>query len=183
MECLSDLKIQKYIDNSISKVEKSMFRDHLIICEKCRKKREFYAGLENSLKEPVMLQPPDSIIKNVMKKLYPILPSYSSIAALIASGITFLFTWIYIYFDFAHNSIIQTFKMASNETASWIGSVVKIISTIYTGTYAVFKWASAFIELVLKIHIGVEIIGLSVLVFSSGLFFFLYKFVSKKVKR
>ena len=36
MECLSDIKIHDYVEGSLTAVEKSIVRDHLILCAGCR---------------------------------------------------------------------------------------------------------------------------------------------------
>ena len=58
MECLTDYKIQDYIEGNLSKVENAMIRDHLILCTKCELKHKWYLSIENTLKDPVLVEPP-----------------------------------------------------------------------------------------------------------------------------
>jgi len=182
MACLSEIKIQKYIEGGLAAVERSLVRDHLIVCAKCRASYQRYEKLEKSLGEPVYITPPPIIERNVLRMLFPRIPSYSSIFALLAASFLLLITGIYIYFDFANNSIIQAFQLTSHDTSNWIGSIIKAISTVFSTVYAVFKAINAFFEVIFKVNIGVEIIGLCMLLFLSWSFYSLSRLVLKKIK-
>ncbi len=182
MACLKSEKIHEYIEGSLPAVERSLVRDHLILCEKCRAQYEVYDRLEQSLNEPVYIVPPAVIERNVLKKLFPLTPSYSSIFALIAASFLLLVTSIYIYFDFANNSIVRAFQLTSHNTSNWIGSIIKAISTIFSVVYAVFKAINKFFEIIFRVDIGVEIIGLIVLLLLMLGFYSISQFLLKKIR-
>jgi hypothetical protein len=170
------------MEGSLPAVEKSLIRDHLIVCEKCRVKLEAFERLEQTLNEPVYITPPAVIERNVLKHLFPLIPSYSSIFALIAASFLLLITSIYIYFDFANNSIVQAFQLTSHNTSNWIGSIIKAISTVFSAVYAVFKAINRFIEIIFRVDIGIEIIGLVVLLLLMLVFYSISQLLFKKIK-
>lgn len=182
MECLTDTKIHEYIDGILKTVEKSIVRDHLIACEKCRIQYEMYEKVEKSLNDPVYIIPPSIIEKNVLKRLFPFIPSYSSIFALIAAGFFLLITSIYIYFDFSNNSIVQAFQMTSDNTSNWIGSIIKAISTIFSAVYAFFKAINKFFEIIFNVNIGVEIVCLMIMMLLMLGFYSISNILFKKVR-
>ncbi len=183
MECLNNKKIQEYIDGDLANVEKAMVRDHLIVCEKCKHEYEYYQRLEKYLQDPVYIKPPAVIERSVMKTLFPRMPAYSSIFALIAASFVLIVTWIYIYFDFANNSLIQALQLTSENTSNWIGAIIKVISSIFSAVYALFRVLNALIEVVFKVNVGVEIIGLMTFAFFSPLLYFITRMIFKKSKR
>ena len=180
MECLLDEKIQHYIEKSLSSVEASRIRDHLIVCKKCQLKYKQYVQVENGLADPVYKNPPAQIVKNVMNKIVVKLPTYSSIFALIAASMVLLVSWIYIYFDFSNNSLIQALKLTSNSTSNWIGQVIKIISNIFSSVYSIYKSINKFFEIIFNVNIGIEIFGLSILILSMILVYALYLLLVKR---
>ncbi|MCK4835863.1 MAG: hypothetical protein KAT17_04465 [Candidatus Aminicenantes bacterium] len=183
MECLSNQQIQDYIEKNGSFVERSIIRDHLIVCEKCQLRYKQYLQMENILTDPEYVVPPERIEKNVMKKIYSRFPAYSSLLSLIAASFVLLVSWIYIYFDFANNSLIQALKMTSDNTSSWIASVIKIISTIFSSVYAIYKTVSKFFDILFNINIGIEIFSLSILILTLILFYAIYQLVFKPSRR
>ncbi len=180
--CLNSERIQEYIDGALSSVENALVRDHLIVCEKCRREYEYYERLEKYLAEPVYITPPGVIETAVLKALFPRLPALSSILALIAASFTLIVTWIYIYFDFANNSIIQALQLTSDNTSNLLGSVIKMISTVFSAVYAVFRVINAFIDAVFKINIGVEILGLATFLIFISIFYAVTRLLVKKLK-
>ncbi|MCP4158167.1 MAG: hypothetical protein GY757_61275 [bacterium] len=182
MECLTDIKLNEYIEGSLTAVEKSIVRDHLILCQSCNQRYETYMNLEKTLMDPVFITPPDIITKSVMKQLFPFVPGYTSIFAFIAASFLLLVTSIYVYFDFSNNSIVQAFELTSDSTSNWLGAILKTISTIFTSIYAVFKAFNRFLEIVFKVNIGVEIIGLSIMLMMILTYYSLSHLVFKKVK-
>lgn len=182
MACLHDTKMQQFLEDDLNAVEKSLFRDHLITCAKCRVKYQGYEKLEKSLSKPVYITPPPIIEKNVLKILFPCIPSYSSIFALIAASFLLLITSIYVYFDFANNSIVRAFQLSSHNTTNWIGSLIKDISTIFSAVYAIFKAINAFFEIIFQINIGMEIIGICVLMLLCLSFYSFSQLLFKKIK-
>lgn len=183
MECLDNKKIHFYVEKGIAPVEQSIIRDHLVVCEKCRLQYEQYLKLEKYLSEPEYFEPPKVIEKQVLKKIYSKLPTYSSILTLIAASFVFLVSWIYIYFDFANNSILQAFHLTFNNTSSLFGSVIKIISSIFSSVYAVFKAINKFVEVIFDVNIGIEIFSLSVLVLTILFIYAILQVVSRRSKR
>lgn len=182
MECLNNEKIQEYINGELTNVENAMVRDHLILCEKCRLEYKYYERLEKYLEDPVYIKPPEVIERNVLKALFPRIPALSSVFALVAAGFTLIITWIYIYFDFANNSIIQALRLTSSKASNFIASIIKIISTIFSAVYAIFRVINAFIEAVFKVNIGVEIIGLFTFMMFISFFYLVSRMVFKKFK-
>jgi len=182
MECLTNTKIQDYIEGTLNSVESAMVRDHLIICTACKKKHNEYETLEKHLLQPVEMIPPAIIERRVLRELFPLLPSYSSIFALVAASFVLLVTGIYIYFDFANNSIIQAIQLTSNTTSNWLASVIKVISTVFSGVYTVFEAVNRVLKLLLKINLGAEVIGLTVFVLFTLLFYPILKLAFRKLK-
>ncbi|UCH93547.1 MAG: hypothetical protein JSV88_25200, partial [Candidatus Aminicenantes bacterium] len=154
MECLNSTKIQDYIESNLNSVESAMVRDHLIVCAACKKEYNAYQTLEKHLVQPVEITPPPIIERHVLRELFPLLPSYSSIFALIAASFILLVTGIYIYFDFANNSIIQALQLTSHSTSNWFASVIKVISTVFSAVYTVFEALNRFVKLLFKINLG-----------------------------
>ena len=182
MECLNSEKIEEYIDGALTNVENAMVRDHLIVCEKCRIEYEYYERLEKHLQEPVYITPPPEIERNVLRQLFPRIPALSSVLSLIAASLALVITWIYIYFDFANNSIIQALQLTSSKTSNWIGAIIKVISTIFSAVYAIFRVINAFLDAVFKINIGVEIIGLFTFLVFIAVFYLFSRMILKKLK-
>lgn len=182
MACLTDDKIQRYIEKSLGNVETAMARDHLIVCESCKKKHGQLLRLEKLLSDPVMIKVPEEIEKVVMKKLFSNLPTYTSIFSLVAASFIFFITWIYIYFDFANNSLVQAFQMATTGTSKWIGSIIQFISVVFSSVFTVFKAVNKFFAIVLNIHVGAELIGITFSIVTLILFYGLFHMVSKKIK-
>ncbi|MCK4760618.1 MAG: zf-HC2 domain-containing protein [Candidatus Aminicenantes bacterium] len=182
MACLNSETIQEYIDGELTNVENAMVRDHLIVCEKCRMEYDYYERLEKYLAEPVYITPPPAIERNVLNALFPRIPALSSVLSLIAASFILVVTWIYIYFDFANNSIIQALQLTTDKTSNWIASVIQMISAVFSTVYAVFKVINAFVDAVFKINIGVEIIGIFTLLICTAFFYLGSRLVFKKIK-
>jgi hypothetical protein len=182
MECLTETKIQEYMDGSLNSVESAMVRDHIIVCRTCKKTHEEFGEMEKHLQNPEEIIPPAIIERNVLKTLFPVLPTYSSILGLIAASFLLLVTSIYIYFDFANNSLIQAIRLTSRDTSNLIGSLVEAISSIFSAVYAVFKALNRFLHIIFDINLGVEIIGLTVFALFSLVCYSIYKFAFKRLK-
>jgi hypothetical protein len=93
-----------------------------------------------------------------------------------------LVTGIYIYFDFANNSIIQAIHLTSNTTSNWLASIIKVISTVFSAVYTVFEAMNRLLKIVLKINLGAEIIGLTVFILFTLLFYPILKVAFRKLK-
>jgi hypothetical protein len=182
MECLTNIKIQEYVDGSLNSVENAMVRDHLIVCADCQAQHHRYEQLEHQLFAPVEMIPPAVIQRRVMNELFPKLPTYSSIIALIAASFVLLITGIYIYFDFANNSIVQALQLTSSNTSNWIASIVTFISNVFSGVYTVFKAMNRFLDIVFQINLGAEIIGFTLFIMLSGIFYSIFKVTVKGIK-
>ncbi len=182
MECLTNTKIQDYIEDTLNSVESAMARDHLIVCPACKKKYSEYETLEKHLLQPVEITPPAIIERRVLAELFPLLPSYTSIFALVAASFVLLVTGIYIYFDFANNSIIQAIQLPANTTSNWLAALIKVISAVFSGVYTIFEAMNRVLKLLLKINLGAEIIGLTVFVLFTLLFYPIFKLAFRKLK-
>ena len=182
MECLTNTKIQDYIEDTLNSVESAMARDHLIVCPACKKKYNEYETLEKHLLQPVEIIPPAIIERRVLAELFPLLPSYTSIFALVAASFVLLVTGIYIYFDFANNSIIQAIQLTTNTTSNWLATLIKVISAVFSGVYTIFEAMNRVLKLLLKINLGAEIIGLTVFVLFTLLFYPIFKLAFRKLK-
>ena len=182
MECLSHRKIQEYINGDFSNMENAMVRDHLIVCGKCKLEYDYYEKLEKFLNKPEYITPPEIIERSVLKQLFPRVPAYTSVFALMAASFLLVISWIYIYFDFANNSLIQAIQMTSDNTSNWIGSIIKVISSIFSGVYAVFRVLNALLEVVFNVNMGVEIVGIVTFALFSSLLYLLSQKIFKKLK-
>lgn len=182
MECLTNTKIQEYIDSSLNSMESAMVRDHIIVCRTCKKVYEDFEKLEKQLQRPVEIIPPVVIERNVLRTLFPVLPTYSSILGLIAASFLLLVTSIYIYFDFANNSLIQALQLTSKDTFNLIGAIIETISTIFSAVYAVFKALNRFLNIIFDINLGVEIIGFTVFALFSLVVYSIYRVALKRLK-
>ncbi len=182
MACLTEDKIQEYIEKNLGTVENAMVRDHLIVCEDCKNKHLQLLHIETLLRDPVMMDVPVQIEKLVMKKLFSNLPTYTSIFSLVAASFIFFVTWIYVYFDFANNSLVQAFQMTTSGTSKWIGSIIQFISIVFSSVFTVFKAVNKFFAIVLNIHVGAELIGITFSIITLVLFYGLFAMVSKKIK-
>jgi predicted anti-sigma-YlaC factor YlaD len=182
MECLTNTKIHDYIDGHLNSVESAMTRDHLIVCPTCKREYGYYETLEKHLVHPVEILPPPVIERRVLRELFPRLPSYSSVAALLAASFVLLVTGIYIYFDFANNSIVQALQLTSNTTSDWVASLIKMTSTIFSAVYTVFDALNRMLTLLLKVNLGAEILGLTIFILFSLLFYPLLKMAFRKLK-
>jgi hypothetical protein len=182
MDCLTETKIQEYIDGTLNSVESAMVRDHIIVCGKCRKEYAYFEKLEKHLLHPVEIIPPPIIERSVLRTLFPMLPTYSSIIGLIAASFLLLVTWIYIYFDFANNSFIRAFQLTSKDTSNFIGSIIEGICAVFSAVFTVFKVLNRFLNILLGVNLGAEIIGLTIFTFFAAAFYWIYKAAFKRLK-
>lgn len=182
MKCLTDKQIQDYLENSIPAIEKSMTRDHLIVCTSCKQKIKQYKRIESILKKPVLRTPPEIIERNVLHRLFPMLPTYSSIFTCIALAFVTLISFIYIYFDFANNSIIQAFRLTSSNTSNWIASLIKGISNIFSFIYTIFNAINSMVEAVLRVNVGIEVVASLITFTMFGFVYFIYRFFFQRTK-
>jgi predicted anti-sigma-YlaC factor YlaD len=180
MACLPDEKIIAYLDGEIKSIEQALIRDHLLICPDCRRTADRYAELHKILTQPVTSEPPAWLVPQIMKRIYPEIPKYTSIAALIAASFIFFVTWIYIYFDFSRNSLIQALQLTTDSTSGWLVNIIKGISTIYNSVQAAFKACNAFLNMLLNIGLSGTVIIASALAFSGLLLFTMIRLLLKK---
>jgi predicted anti-sigma-YlaC factor YlaD len=182
MACLSHEKIQAYIEKNLGNVERSLVRDHLIVCEKCRETCRQYEKIENALSEPAYVEVPEVVEKYVLRKLFSQVPTYTSVLALVAVSFVFLVSWIYIYFDFANNSLVQAFKITSSSTSKWISSIIQFISAVFSGVYTVIRTLNKFFEIVFNINISVELFSVFILVLTLLIFYGVFQLVFRRGK-
>lgn len=182
MECITEQRIQDYLEGDLIGMETAMIRDHLLVCPTCSALSTTHTKINKRLQQPPLLNPPDTIIQAVLKTLYPEFPIYSSIAALIAASFVFLVTWIYIYFDFSNSSIIQALRLTSQSTSGWIADLIQVISTVFSMVYASFKAINSFLNYLLRINLGPDIVGGLVLVLSMIFLYSLFQLFSGKFR-
>lgn len=171
MACLPDEKILEYLDNETQSIEQALIRDHLLVCPACRHKADRYLELNRILAQAPTVEPPAWLVSRVMKRLYPDIPRYSSIIALIAASFAFFVTWIYIYFDFSSSSLIQALQLTAESTSGWLVHTIKAISAVYTSVQAVFKAFNAFLSVLLNIRSGATALIAFFLAFSAFLIY------------
>jgi hypothetical protein len=163
MACLSDSTILAYGEGALGAIEAAQARDHLLLCQACQLKAERYRRLEGVLQQPVISEPPARLVPQVLQRLYPALPRYSSIAAMIAASAVFLVSWIYIYFDFASSSMVQALRLMASGTSGWLADVIKGITTVYNGAQAMMKAASALLRIFLPAPLGTDLAAIAFL--------------------
>jgi hypothetical protein len=139
-----------------------------------------YAELQKILAEPVFSEPPAWLVPQIMKRIFPEIPRYTSIAAMIAASFIFFVTWIYVYFDFSRNSLVKALQLTADSTSGWLVTIIKGISTIYNSVQAAFKACNAFLGMLLNMRSGGPLIIASVLAVSGVLLFALIRLLLKK---
>jgi len=159
MKCLNNKQINDYMEKTLNSMEYSLIRDHILSCGKCRESLKHYELIENNLKEPELKEAPAAIEQFVMRKLFPRFSHVASLITLIAASFMLLIVGIYIYFDFANDSMIKAFHLTKDNATSIISSIVKFVSVVFSGLLAIFKAINALLEALLNVHIGVEITG------------------------
>jgi predicted anti-sigma-YlaC factor YlaD len=180
MACLPDDKILSYLDGEITSIEQSLIRDHLLLCTACRRKADSYAVLHKLLAQPELSEPPAWLVPQIMKRLYPEIPRYTSIAALIAASFVFFVSWIYIYFDFSRNSLIRALRLTADHTSGWLVNAIKGISAVYSSVQAGFKACNAFLRVLLASRpVGAVLIAFA-LAFSGLLLVAMIRLLLKK---
>ncbi len=157
MKCLKNKQILEYMDKTLNSVEYSLTRDHLLSCDKCRGKLKHFELIEINLKRPELKEPPAEIEQFVMKKLFPRFSHLASLITLTAASFMLLVAGIYIYFDFANDSMIRAFHLTRDHATSIISGAVKFVSVVFTGLLTIFKAVNALLEALLNVRIGVEI--------------------------
>jgi len=180
MACLPDDKILDYLDGEIKSLEQSLIRDHLLACPACRRTADRYAELQKILSDPVTVEPPAWLAPQIMKRIFPEIPRYAPIAALIAASFIFIVTWIYIYFDFSRSSLVQALQLTADRTSSWLVNAIKAISAIYASVQAVFKACQAFLGMLLNIRLSDATLIVFALAFSGLLLFALRRLLARK---
>jgi hypothetical protein len=182
MACYSDEQILEYLEGDLSPIEQGLLRDHLLTCPACQARSQRYVTLNRNLARPPAIEPPEAIIRSVMRQLYPEFPRYSSIAAMIAASFFFLVTWIYVYFDFSHNSLIRALQVTSDNASGVFVSGIKVISSLVSYTYASFKTMRALLLVATHVDVRVEIIALVMLTLSMVFFYSLFHLFAKRLR-
>lgn len=182
MACPSETTLLEHVEATLAPIEAAMVRDHVLACPRCARRADEYRRLNRELAHPDLIEPPTIILQNVMKRLYPEMPTIPSVIALIAASLVFLVSWIYITFDFAHNSLVQAFQLAQGSTAGWVGGIVRIISTAFSFVYASFKAINAFGTVVFRVHVGVPVVAGIMLTLSLAFFVLLFRLFSHYLK-
>jgi len=173
MACLSDDTLIAYNEGSLTAIEAAQARDHMLLCPDCRRSAAAFRALDMILATPTLHTPPPRLIPQVMARLFPALPRYTSIVAAIAASLVFLITWIYVYFDFSSSSLIQALQLTADNTSGWLVNVIKAISTVYNAAQAAFKAGNALLNMLFPGRLGTAVIAGAVLAFSGLLAFLL----------
>ncbi len=182
MKCLNDKKMIKYMEDELNGLEYSLARDHILSCGKCKQSLKSYESLEIELNKPDIKEPPAVIEKYVIDKLFPHLSHVASLVTFIAASFLLLITGIYIYFDFANDSMIKAFQLTKNQATSVISGTVKFISSVFSGLITVFKAINSLIEVLLNVRIGVEITGILFVLVLATLFYLIYNKLFLRIK-
>jgi predicted anti-sigma-YlaC factor YlaD len=182
MACLSDEKILAYGEGDLKTIAAALVRDHLRVCPACRQTADRYRDLNQALSRPRLSEPPARMLQQVLQRLYPVIPRYTSIAAMIAASFVFLITWIYVYFDFSGNSLIQALQLTADHTSGWLVNIIKAISAVYHETQAAYKASSALLKIILSTHLGSAVLAGTLLAFSGALVFLLLNSWLKKAR-
>ncbi|MBN1195839.1 MAG: hypothetical protein JXA62_00370 [Candidatus Aminicenantes bacterium] len=177
MECPHNKVLVRYAENSLDPIQTAMIRDHLVGCAGCRSRLSQFLKVEEGLAHPPMRTPPTGIEKSVMRRLFPVLPTYGSVLTFVAAGFLLLVTWIYVYFDFANNSLVQAMQFTSNRLFRFAGGILQGISTVFSAVYATFKAFSKLISAVLNVQIQAELLFLLLLIASVGSAMIVYHMV------
>ncbi len=175
MACLSNETLIAYNEDSLGAIEASQARDHLLLCPDCRRSAATFRALDSILATPSLHTPPARLIPQVMARLYPALPRVTSIAAMIAASTVFLITWIYIYFDFSRNSLVQALRLTADGTSGWLAGVIKAISAVYSGAQAAVKAGNALLNILLPVPLGTAVFATALLAASALLAVYLIK--------
>ncbi len=168
MECPRNETLTLYLEGALNPLEAAMIRDHLIDCAGCRSRLRQYQLLESSLVNPPMIPPPACIEKSVMRKLFPVLPTYGSVFAFVTASFLLLITWVYVYFDFANNSLVQAMQITSNRLFRFAGQLIQAISTVFSAVYASFRAISKLVSAVVNVQLHTEIVLFLTLIIAVG---------------
>ncbi|MBN2344748.1 MAG: zf-HC2 domain-containing protein [Candidatus Aminicenantes bacterium] len=182
MACFPEETILAYVEGETGAIETARVRDHLLLCPSCRQSAERYRRLEQALARPIISEPPERLLPQVLNRLYPALPRITSIAAMIAASLVFLITWIYIYFDFSGSSLVQALRLAGDDASGSLAGAIKAISTVYHGAQAVQKAGAALLRILLSAPLGAALAAVILLAVSGLLATFLLRPWLKKAR-
>ena len=157
MACLSDETLIAYNEGSLGAIEAAQARDHMLLCPACRRSAAVFRALDTVLSEPVLHNPPARLVPQVMSRLYPAAARVTSVAAVIAASFVFLISWIYIYFDFSSNSLVQALRLTTDGTSGWLAGIIKGITMVYNGAQAATKACAALLRILLPTPLGTAV--------------------------
>ncbi len=157
MACLSDETLIACNEGTLGPIEAARCRDHLLLCADCRRAAAAFRLLDSVLAEPVLHDPPERLVPQVMQRLFPALPRLTSIAAMVAASAVFLITWIYIYFDFSSSSLIQALRLTTDGTSGWLAGIIRGITMVYEGAQAASKALAALLRMLLPTPLGTAV--------------------------
>ncbi|HDP94273.1 MAG TPA: zf-HC2 domain-containing protein [Candidatus Aminicenantes bacterium] len=183
MECPQNERLAHYVEGDLSPIQSAMIRDHLIHCKPCRSRLRQFQKVEAGLVYPPMRTPPLCIEKSVMRRLFPVLPTYGAVLAFVAASFLLLVTWIYIYFDFANNSLVQAMQVTSNRLFRFAGGIVQGISAVFSTVYASFKAFSKLLSAVLNLQIQAELLLFMLLIAAMGPAVVLYRMIFARQRK
>lgn len=130
MNCLTEAQLDAYVDRTLSGVEMAMVRDHLALCPDCLERYRAAQMMEDLLGQPFEVEPPALIERMVMRRLFSSIPRLSTVLLLSAGCILTVITWVYLAFDFAHNSLIRAYRMTTGRIAAQVSAIFDLIADI-----------------------------------------------------
>ncbi len=135
---LSDDKIQSYLDNRISKTEKSLIEKHLRSCTECMKKLENYemifGELDKELKVDLNEHFTDSVMSRIRdeqlefeskKEVDPLIFLFALVGVSFAAALVYYIDFSNIYGILSQLNFSETFQQKLNDFAQSYSSVSK----------------------------------------------------------
>jgi predicted anti-sigma-YlaC factor YlaD len=157
MECPNHETLVEYNGDGLSPLERMIVRDHLVSCPRCRSRVAEYKSMEIALREPVMIEPPMDLEKQVMKSLFPYTPSRLSLAVLWVFSFALFVTLLMVMFDVSNNGVLKALQLSSSETTGFLGTLIRLVTSSFKIIYAFYKILDAFIRVLSFGFISLEI--------------------------
>jgi len=184
MTCLTDRQLQHIAEGNDISVKGMDYKEHLKDCEKCSEKIKHYKILEDELNSGILIEPPKSIIKFVMKKIHAQAPSALSVFISIIFSFLSIFLITMTYYGFSKDGMVKSIQLFGNIVFNTLHSVVIFMSNIFDYSIIFIKTLNKFAKMILGVGADIELIGLSFIVFLTGMFFVIYKLsIKAKVRR
>lgn len=146
MECPNHDRLIEYNGDGLTSVERMIIREHLVVCPRCRALIADYKSMDNALREPVMMEPPKDLERKVMRSLFPYTPSKFSLSVLWVFSFALFITLLVVMFDISNNGVLKALQLSSSETTSFLGSLIRLVTSSFKIIYAIYKIMDAFIR-------------------------------------